>query len=214
MSNDTAGHAPGWEVPAGGGPWTAPQSVPELPGYWRARAAGAQRGAHVRSVDYQRGAVFRRCADDLEGALASEGDLTAVAAERDRLARQLADLRTSLDYAAGQWAANAMPHTHPARSAEYRRVMAECARDLRYALRANAPDAADVRAELEQALADLQAAREALFHIGNRDPEILGPDRQWTAHDYARHALRAQGAAPAEWYFPPEPAADKGPTPP
>jgi hypothetical protein len=70
--------------------------------------------------------------------------------DRDRLARQLADLRMSLGYAAGQWASNAMPHTHPARSAEYRSVMAACARDLRYALKANAPDAADVRAELDR----------------------------------------------------------------
>jgi septal ring factor EnvC (AmiA/AmiB activator) len=70
------------------------------------------------------------------------GQLAAVTGERDKLRKQLADLSTSLDYAAGQWAANAMPHTHPARSGEYRKVMAECARDLRYALKANAPDAA------------------------------------------------------------------------
>jgi len=138
----------------------------------------------------------------------------SVPEERDRLAGQLADLRTSLDYAAGQWESNAMPHTMPARQPWQRAIYADCARDLRYALRANAPDAADVRAELEQARANLRAAREALLHIGNRDAEILGPDREWTAHDFARYALRAQGAAPAEWYFPPGPAAGEGPTPP
>lgn len=68
--------------------------------------------------------------------------LAEVTAELGRARKQLADLSTSLDYAAGQWESNAMPHTHPGRSNEYRKVMAECARDLRYALKANAPDAA------------------------------------------------------------------------
>jgi len=71
-----------------------------------------------------------------------------------QLRRELADLRTSLDYAAGQWESNAMPHTHPTRSGEYRKVMADCARDLRYALKANAPDAVNLRELVAEILAD------------------------------------------------------------
>ncbi len=82
------------------------------------------------------------------------GTSAALTQERDRLAKQLADLRTSLDYAAGQWESNAMPHTHPVRSAEYRSVMKACARDLRYALKANAPDAVNLRELVAEILAD------------------------------------------------------------
>jgi hypothetical protein len=95
--------------------------------------------------------------DVVAGLLADVGEARDEAAS---LRKQLADLRMSLDYAAGQWAANAMPHTHPARSAEYRQVMAECARDLRHALRANAPDAEDVRARFAAVTAELATCRE------------------------------------------------------
>ena len=71
----------------------------------------------------------------------------ALVAERDELARQLADLRTSLDYCAGQWESNAMPHTMPVRQPWQRAIYADCARNLRSALKVNAPEAADVRAE-------------------------------------------------------------------
>lgn len=72
----------------------------------------------------------------------------SVPEERDRFAKQLADLRMSLDYCAGQWESNAMPHTFPVRQPWQRAIFADCARDLRHALKANAPDAAGVRAEL------------------------------------------------------------------
>jgi len=106
---------------------------------------------------------------------ALRNELRRLQEERDSLARQLADLRTSLDYAAGQWESNAMPHTHPARSAEYRSVMKDCARDLRYALKANAPDAANLRAQLatlREATAEMLAYIEA---DDNRAPSITLP---------------------------------------
>lgn len=68
----SAPETPGQAAHVAGMPWTAPQSVPDLPGHWRERAAEAQRGANVRSVDYQRGTAFRRCASDLEDALAAQ----------------------------------------------------------------------------------------------------------------------------------------------
>lgn len=84
----------------------------------------------------------------------TEAELARLREENGSLAKQLADLRTSLDYAAGQWESNAMPHTHPVRSAEYRSVMRACARDLRYALKANAPDAVNLRELIGEILGD------------------------------------------------------------
>lgn len=98
------------------------------------------------------------------GSMVSERE--RLAADNASLRKQLADLRMSLDYGAGQWESNAMPHTMPARSGEYRAVMKDCARDLRHALKANAPDAPDVRAELAS-LRD--AGREMLDHITSGD---------------------------------------------
>lgn len=99
----------------------------------------------------------------------------ALAAERDRLAgellqaaesnaslrAQLGDLRTSLDYCAGQWESNAMPRTFPVRQPWQRAIYADCARDLRAALKVNAPDAPDVRAENARLGAELAQARQA-----------------------------------------------------
>lgn len=87
------------------------------------------------------------------------------AAESRQLREQLDDLRTSLDYAAGQWESNAMPHTMPVRDTAERGIYASCARDLRAALKANAPDAADVRAERDEAREQLAGVRERLGNL-------------------------------------------------
>ena len=123
-------------------------------------------------------AAGQRCHFLNGGGDAARAELAQAAESNARLRAQLADLRTSLDYCAGQWAANAMPHTNPARSGEYRAVMADCARDLRYALKANAPDAADVRAERDRYQA-------ALEHLGGCSPTMM-----WgTLRHIAREAL-------------------------
>lgn len=129
--------------------------------------------------------------------LAAERD--EARAERDRLRKQLDDLRTSLDYAAAQWAANAMPHTLPQRSGEYRSVMADCARDLRYALKANAPDAADVRAERDQLREQHAALRARVAAIAQNLEESANatrPSRKTDIQDDTAQRIREALADP------------------